>query len=112
MLVHHLGKTVQKRRRQIPYVHTVSHNLKKVAQRYDMNVVFSAPHKLSKLCKMTGPEVTQLSGFGKKHRPHFVECTGGVAYQIPLTCGKVYVGLTGRCVNARLREHTNNVKNA
>ena len=29
---------------------------------------------------------------------------------IPLTCGKQYVGQTGRCVNDRLREHSNNVR--
>lgn len=32
----------------IPYVHGLSHNLKKVVQRYDVKVMFSAPHKVSK----------------------------------------------------------------
>lgn len=33
----------------VPYLHGVSHNLKKVAQRHGMKVVFSAPCKLSGL---------------------------------------------------------------
>lgn len=39
----------------IPYVHCVSHNLKKIAKRADVNRVFSAPLKLSRLCRMTNP---------------------------------------------------------
>ena len=32
-------------------------------------------------------------------------CVSGVVYKIPLSCGKVYIGQTGRCLNDRLREH-------
>ena len=42
----------RKRVQVIPYMHTVSHNLKKVAGRYDVNVVFSAPCKLARICPM------------------------------------------------------------
>ena len=38
-------------------------------------------------------------------------CAVGVVYEIPLTCGKVYIGQTGRCVNDRAREHERSVKN-
>lgn len=34
----------------LPYVHRMSHGIKKVASRYDVPVVFSAPSKLSQLC--------------------------------------------------------------
>uniref|UniRef100_A0A224YZU3 Tick transposon n=1 Tax=Rhipicephalus zambeziensis TaxID=60191 RepID=A0A224YZU3_9ACAR len=36
----------------IPYVHQLSHNLKKVAIRANIRVVFSVPDKLGKLCAM------------------------------------------------------------
>ena len=31
-------------------------------------------------------------------------------YELPLSCGKKYIGQTGRCANDRLREHANNVR--
>lgn len=34
----------------MPYLHKVSHNVKKVAKRHGVNIVFSAPCKLSGLC--------------------------------------------------------------
>lgn len=36
-----------------PYIHKISHNLKKVANRVDVKVFFSAPDKLAKLCQLT-----------------------------------------------------------
>lgn len=40
-----------------------------------------------------------------KHRNPYVACTEEVIYKIPLTCNKVYIGQTGRCINTRLTEH-------
>ncbi|CAN7988052.1 unnamed protein product [Ixodes hexagonus] len=40
------------------------------------------------------------------HRTRYVACATGVVYLIPLSCGRVYVGQTGRCVNVRAREHS------
>lgn len=94
----------------IPYIHRVSHNLKKVAMRSNVKVVFSAPNKLMDLCKLSKPGVRAKHGCEKKHRTKFVDCTDGVVYRIPLSCGKHYVGQTGRCLNDRLREHNNNVQ--
>lgn len=96
----------------LPYVHTVSHNLKKVAQKADVRVVFTAPNKLNKLCKLTKPysSVKQLCGI--KHQTAYVDCVDCVVYCIPLSCGKKYVGQTGCCLNDRLRQHNNNVKNS
>uniref|UniRef100_A0A224Z9Z8 Tick transposon n=1 Tax=Rhipicephalus zambeziensis TaxID=60191 RepID=A0A224Z9Z8_9ACAR len=45
----------------------------------------------------------------KKHRQQFVQCCEGVVYKIPLSCGRYYVGQTGRCANDRMREHANKV---
>lgn len=37
-------------------------------------------------------------------------CVVEVVYLIPLSCGKKYVGQTGRCLNVRLTEHSKNVR--
>lgn len=36
-------------------MHHVSHQLSKIGQRVGVNVVFSAPNKLSKVCRLTCP---------------------------------------------------------
>lgn len=36
-------------------------------------------------------------------------CVKDVIYSVPLSCSRVYIGQTGRCVNQRLREHKYNV---
>ncbi|CAN7938287.1 unnamed protein product, partial [Ixodes hexagonus] len=95
----------------IPYIHKTAHGLKKVANRSNVKVVFSAPNKLSRLCRMTDPFRKAPSGCAVKHRNPFVECAEEVVYQIPLSCGNKYIGQTGRCVNDRLREHKLKVGN-
>lgn len=95
----------------IPYAHRVAHNLKKVAARYKVPIVFSAPFKLGTLCARTDPKKKRIKTCDKKHAKPFVNCIEGVVYQIPLNCGKVYIGQTGRCVNDRLREHALSIKN-
>lgn len=87
----------------MPYVHKLSHNLKKVAARHGVALVFSAPEKLAKLC----PRIcdSKRRGCLKKHVKAYVKCSTGVVYSIPLSCGKQYIGMTERCLNDRLREH-------
>lgn len=88
----------------IPYIHKVAHNLKKVANRHNVPIVFSAPRKLSKLCaRISGEE--KKTNCGIKHNRCYVDCAVGVVYELPLSCGKSYIGQTGRCVNQRAREH-------
>lgn len=95
----------------IPYMHTVSHRLKKIGQRLNVKVVFSAPDKLAQLANRTCPVKRRGKQCVVKHRTQFVDCAQGVVYRIPLSCGACYVGQTGRCLNERLREHANNVRN-
>lgn len=94
----------------IPYLHNISHNLKKIAGRANIRVVFSAPEKLGKLCIVSNP-CGRSNRCGKKHKCKPTTCTENVVYEIPLSCGKRYIGQTGRCINDRLREHSGNVKN-
>lgn len=95
----------------IPYLHGVSHNLKKIGGRANIKVVFSAPDKLTKLCKASNPFRKPPLQCAKKHDTKYVKCVGNVVYEIPLSCGKRYIGQTGRCLNDRLREHCANVRN-
>ncbi|XP_065304288.1 uncharacterized protein [Dermacentor albipictus] len=94
----------------IPYFHKVSHNLKKVGQRSGVNVVFTAPNKLLRLSVMSCPMRKPKPGCATAHKDPFVACTRNVVYKIPLSCGKYYVGQTGRCLNVRLAEHSNKVE--
>uniref|UniRef100_A0A131Z0E1 Tick transposon n=1 Tax=Rhipicephalus appendiculatus TaxID=34631 RepID=A0A131Z0E1_RHIAP len=45
-----------------------------------------------------------------KHHMPFVPCKNNVIYSIPLSCGKVCVGQTVRCLNIRLHEHHSSLK--
>lgn len=95
----------------IPYVHRVSHNLKKIAEQVDVKVVFSAPLKLSRLCKMTNPFLRKAPACNVNHQNKYVICQKGVVYEFPCSCGRWYVGHTEQCLNDRLRQHNNNVRN-
>ena len=35
----------------------------------------------------------------------YVPCAVGVVYAIPMTCGKLYIGQTGACLNVRVNQH-------
>lgn len=96
----------------IPYTHRLSHGLKNLAKRYDVKVVFSAPMKLGAICpqverRLASGSRQNLNACGVKHVSPFTMCRKGVVYRVPLSCGKFYVGQTGRCLNVRLFEHRN-----
>lgn len=94
----------------IPYIHNIAHRLKKIGNAADVQVVFSAPRKLGALCKKTYLPRKDSHKCSIEHKTKFVPCAKTVIYEIPLPCGKKYVGQTERCLNTRLREHSNNVR--
>lgn len=99
----------------LPYVHGFTHRLKKVASRYDVQVVISARNKLSTLCAKVDRRIANQQNVRQdtcnvSHVNNYVSCITGVVYSIPLSCKRVYVGQTGRCLNVRLREHFNSLK--
>lgn len=96
----------------VPYLHRVTHNLKKVANRHGVDMVFSAPKKLSRLCARISSGNERTSLCNKKHANPVVQCDVGVVYATPFSCGRSYVGQTGRCVNDRIREHQLSIKNS
>lgn len=93
----------------IPYIHRVSHNIRRIASKHNVEVVFSAPCKLSKLCAMTNKDSRWQCT--TKHRTRYTRCVCNVVYKIPVTCGRQYIGQTGRCFNERAKEHNLNVRN-
>lgn len=102
-----------KRAAVIPYVHKMAHGLKNVGNRFGVRVVFSAPNKLGSICAMVhrrAQGVCKGRRCLQKHVKQYVKCVTGVVYEIPLSCGRMYIGQTGRCVNIRLREHRSSLK--
>lgn len=94
----------------IPYLHKISHNLKKVGQRSGVKVVFTAPNKLLALSRLSCPTRARKPICTINHRDAFVKCRRSAVYKIPLSCGRHYIGQTGRCLNVRLQEHKNKVR--
>lgn len=94
----------------MPYIHGVSHRLKKVVGRAGVRLVFSAPNKLSKMCARVNDGSPSRRDCDINHVRPFTKCRAGVVYSFPLDCDRQYVGQTGRCLNVRLMEHASNVK--
>lgn len=94
----------------VPYIHAVAHNLKKTGKRAGVNVVFSAPEKLIRLCSKVNTRERKRRECGTRHHNQFVACKEEVVYSLPLDCKRSYIGQTGRCINDRLREHHNKVE--
>lgn len=103
------GSESRERPVPIPYVHQLSHRLKKVAKKCGVHVVFTAPNKLVRMCAAVNG-LSQDKACKVSHATRFVPCRTAVVYKIPLSCGRCYVGQTGRCINVRLREHRAAVK--
>lgn len=66
----------------IPYIHQVSHNLKKPGARDNVQVVFSAPSKLGSFCRTTDPNEKLKKSCKMKHKNRFIKRK--VVYCIPL----------------------------
>uniref|UniRef100_A0A4D5RD20 Putative tick transposon n=1 Tax=Ixodes scapularis TaxID=6945 RepID=A0A4D5RD20_IXOSC len=44
------------------------------------------------------------------HETKHTECEREVVYRVPLSCGRCYIGQTGRCIGDQTREHAASVK--
>uniref|UniRef100_A0A224Z1G1 Tick transposon n=1 Tax=Rhipicephalus zambeziensis TaxID=60191 RepID=A0A224Z1G1_9ACAR len=56
-------------------------------------------------CKNSSGSRKTCSFCPEKRKNRYVQCKSCVVYKLPLSCGGVYIGQTGRCINVRLREH-------
>lgn len=89
----------------IPYIHGLAHNLKAIAGRCDVYVLFSTPDKTVKVVQSRRSFCYRDASTCKtKHCDHFFTCAERVVYSLPLSCGKRYLGQTGW-----LREHAYNL---
>lgn len=91
----------------LPYFHNVPHNLKALAAKFCVRVMFKPDFRLDRLA----PSSLQEIACSKYHRDCSVGCDLGVVYQIPVKCGACYVGQTARCINDRLTGRKRAVKN-
>ncbi|MDD9361340.1 MAG: hypothetical protein PV344_00160 [Anaplasma sp.] len=94
----------------VPYIHGITHKLKKIAARQDITVVCSAPNKAYSMCRKVNQDTNHIKTCNISHRTRYAPCEAGVVYHIPLSCGMCYIGQTGRCINDRTREHAASLK--
>src|SRR5690606_11147044 len=92
----------------VPYIHKMSHGLLGLVKDYGLKIVFSVPFKLS--CLTPFSDLSHAFRCWTKHRDIGDNCSRNVVYKIPLSCGKLYVGQTHRCLHLRFKEHLNYVK--
>ena len=86
----------------LQYVHKDAHLLQQLAVKFGIMVVFKFGNKLGGIPAKIGRRVEQC---GKSGHTNIIECSKDSVYSIPLSCGSVYIGQSGRCVNKRLFEH-------
>ena len=80
----------------IPYEKEISEQLKRVANKYGLEVIFR--RSLSLKSKL-------------QTNPFKTDSTCGVVYKITCSCCKKYVGETGRTIEERIKEHQADVNN-
>lgn len=87
----------------ISYLHDVSHRLKEVGSRYNINVVFSAKIKLNCSCPAIEKNISnkgRANRCGVKHEKQVVPYRLNVVYCIPFNCGRFDVGQFTECLLA------------
>src|SRR6266436_743405 len=94
----------------IDFYHGIGHRLLKASEIFDIKVIFRFPHKLSSLPISINGKEKQCQKAMSTHM-QFRSCKKEVVYKIPLSCGAAYIGQTGKCVNARLTEHSREKEN-
>lgn len=80
------GEATQVREKKvavIPYLHQISHNIKRVGKRAGVNVIFSAPAKLLTMCCQVNSDARPQKMCTTKHTDWFVPCEDRVVYCIP-----------------------------
>lgn len=101
----------KKRPLVLPYMHKVTHILKKVSNRHDVPVVSSVPNMLSKLYALISSHKAKLLCEKNHVRPASKHHIVGIVYRILLSCGELYIGQIRRCVNDHPKELALSTKN-
>jgi hypothetical protein len=92
----------------IQYYHDWAHRIKKLAGQFNVRVIFKYGNKLGRLAPITNSKAKDSCE--KSGHMNATDCAIGVVYQIPLSCGKSYVGQSGACINSRLYQHNQSLK--
>ena len=79
------------RRAFLPYIGVTTHRIGRVLRKAGVGITCSAPNKLGSFLRREKDKLPTLD-------------TAGV-YEVPCSCGKVYVGETGRTISIRRSEH-------
>ncbi|CAN7949904.1 unnamed protein product, partial [Ixodes hexagonus] len=82
------NKETRRRPAIMPYIHRLSHNIKRVASKYDVQVALSAPNKLKRLCPKINNKKEEHVDCKVNHQHKYVDCSCGIVYEIPFSCGK------------------------
>jgi hypothetical protein len=80
----------------LPYLQGTTERISRILGKHNIKVIFKPQNKIAQL--LPNP---------KDSRPHLE--TPGV-YRIPCSCGKVYIGETGRKISTRIKEHQRSAK--
>lgn len=80
----------------LPYIQGITDRIGKLLRRYQIKTVFKAHQKLGQTLVRVKDQLPPLQ-------------TAGV-YAVPCSCGRNYIGETGRTVEERLREHIRHFK--
>jgi hypothetical protein len=92
----------------IQYYHDWAHRIKKLAGQFDVRVIFKYGNKLGRLAAITNKP--NIKPCGKTGHSQETDCVSNLVYQIPLECGKCYVGQSGLCINCRIYQHKQTLK--
>ena len=75
----------------LPYIKGTIDRIAKILRKQDIPVPFTPPNTIGKMVESTKDQVDLRNQKG--------------VYIIPFSCGKVYIGETGRSINIHLKEH-------
>ncbi|XP_018312914.1 uncharacterized protein [Mycetomoellerius zeteki] len=81
----------------LPYVKGTTDRIGKILNKHNIRTIFKPPRKIEQILRNPKNQRSPLSSAG--------------VYKIPCSCGKVYIGETGRrTVNTRMKEHERDVR--
>lgn len=75
----------------LPYIQGTTDRISKILQKHKIRTIFKPPKKIGQLLPNPKDPRAPLSNPG--------------VYKIPCSCGKVYIGETGRKISTRIKEH-------
>ena len=81
----------------IPYVAGLSEDIRRICSRYEIKTIFRSSHTLRRSLVSVKDRLPE-------------ETRSMVVYQVPCSCGKVYIGETKRALSVRIKEHQDAVR--